>query len=148
MAWGGQGIFALPCGSSGGAEAEAFGVTLDSDPTTTSDGVFEQIGNLVLNVPVSEARAAVISLTGTGSNLTGDHRTEFKVSVDGSELDDVCLILASTGEDPETVAVTGHAVLSPGTRVVRAVWRTQTGGTGSALINQLHLEVILAQAVP
>ncbi len=147
MTWAAQGVFALPCGSSGGA-AEAYGVTLNPDATTTSDSVFEQIGNLLLNVSVGEARAAVISLTGTATNLTADHRTEFKLSVDGAELDEVCVILAITGEDQETVAVTGQTTLSPGPHVVRAVFRTQSGGTGSALTNQLHLEVIVAQAVP
>ncbi len=148
MAWGAQGVFALPCGSSGGAES--YGITLGIAAWTQIDE-FEPIGDLELEVTVSQSREVSIILTGSVSNNTALARSEFDVSIDGVRALSVCTVFSPAGEDPSTVAVTAHGTLSPGTHYIRGLWRLQTADPPTqvnASIGALHLEAIVAQAVP
>ena len=144
MTWAGQSVFALPCGSGG---SNVFGVTLDGNTNSTTS-VFEQIGNLQLSVPVLVPRAAVLLLTGTATNGTAGEDSFFRFLVDGTPTLETSVMSVAVGEDPFTVALSAQVTLLPGSPLIVAQWQATLPNMAFAQQNQLHLEVILGQAVP
>ncbi len=145
MTWAAQGVFALPCGSSGGAEL--YGISLPAPVGTESDS-FAGIPGMLLSVPVAFRRAAAIVVMGSVSNDTGGEVCEFGVSVDSVQQLEVCAVQVPTDDGADAVSLCAQVVLDPGAHDIEALWKSIGSGTLSILANGLRLEVILGQAVP
>jgi len=139
VTWFGQGIFALPCGSSGGAST--YGKTLEAD-VVALEVTFAPLGDLALDVMAGNGQALTIWLTGSVSVDPGGANVEFRVLIDGSAAGDVvALNVADSGAF--AVSLTAHEDVATGPHTIVAEWRAG-GGTASGFVGHLHLEVLVA----
>ena len=141
MSWFGQGVFALPCGSSGGGGAATYGMTL-RDEAEAPEEMFTQIGDLALAVIAGDDQALTVWLTGSVGVDPGGASVEFRILIDGDGSEDV---VALNVADPGAfaVALTTHREVAAGPHTVAAQWLAG-GGTARGFDGHLHLEVLVA----